>query len=107
MDDFLWWTGALFWSALAVPAIYLVVEVIFGFAAAVSWCRWSYCVMRAYGDSVPWRKLPETFFCRWWELTGRRKGQDAFHGPGGSWRGIGDWTVHPRPASGEDDPANH
>ena len=96
VDSVLWWTGAVVWMCVALLLIWLVIEILVGFACAVSWCHWSYRLMTLHGRKHVWRGLPKTFWRRWIELSGHRNnGDTSWSGTGGYWRGIGDWKAFP------------
>jgi len=95
MDVLFYYTGKLVWLGLALLAIWLAIEVIVGFANAVSWARWTYYRAKKHGHPLRWLRFPEAFVREWFDLIGyRNRGRVTMSSSdGGLWRGIGDWTV--------------
>lgn len=100
LDQILWWLGVAFAVVLAVPAAFLLGELVLSLAAAVSWCGWAWALARTHGEPPTGWSLVRVFFRRWRDMWGYRKGRVFFSGPGGYWRGIGDWEVTPRQSGG-------
>ena len=89
-----WRTGATVWALVALTVVAAIGEVLHGLAVTISWLRFVCAVSRVKGvNGFKW--LPTILFVRWWHFIGWRKGREAWEGPEGYWRGIGDWNVTP------------
>ncbi len=96
MDSMFWWTGAIVWAAIAAVLVWLLFEIAVGFVCAVSWCSWSYRVMKTHGRKPNWDGLPGTFSTMWFDLIGHRNdGRTTWSGSGGYWNGIDDNKIYP------------
>lgn len=96
MDAVFWWTGAIVWAVIAAVLARLIFEIVVGFVCSISWCRWSYRLMKTHDRKPNWKGLPCTFFSMWFDLIGHRNnGSKTWRGRGGYWHGIGDTRIYP------------
>jgi hypothetical protein len=64
---------------------------------AVSVCRWGFAVGRVHGFSRPaWRWVPGLFLGEWWNFFVSPYDSITQYSHGGTWRGIGNWSVFPK-----------
>lgn len=65
--------------------------------AAISVCRWGYAVGRVHGFRVSaWVWVPVLFSREWWAFFTAPYDSITQSHPHGSWRAIGQWSVHPK-----------
>lgn len=66
-------------------------------ACAVSVCRWGFAVGAVHGFSRPaWRWVPELLVTEWWSFFIAPYDSVTQSCHGGTWRGIGKWSVFPK-----------
>jgi len=95
MDVLFYYTGKLVWIGIACLLVWLAIEIVIGFANAVSWSRWVYRSAKKHGQTLRWLGFPQSFLFQWFDFVGyRNRGSVTYsRRDGGVWRGIGDWSV--------------
>jgi hypothetical protein len=98
MNTVFWWTGAVVWSLLSLLVLWLFVEIGMAITPAVSTVRFTWCAARMRGLPIypGILRLPALLFGRWGMCLGYRRGQFLLREQNGVWRGVGNWSVHPR-----------
>ena len=75
----------------------LLVKAAYAIACAISVCRWGFAVGRVHGFARPaWKWVPELICVEWWAFFTSSYHSIVQHHRGGTWSGIGKWTVRPK-----------
>lgn len=87
--------GFLTVAALAIFGAMIIWSLGVAAVATGSYFRWKLAVCRTHKLRIYWSRVPGGLLRRWIDFVPYKKGRITIHGPEGSWRGIGDWTVIP------------
>lgn len=78
---------------------YVMFHIGWAATCAASVLRWQVAISKANSGKVRWQKAPSAFLGYIVDFLGTDPGQITFSGPGGTWRGIGKWTVRGKQAA--------
>lgn len=97
LDGFLWATGVFFWGVIGAVITWLLAEIVWGLACAVSLTSFVARMSRRAGQKVSTWQVFTGSLRRWWEMIGHVNSSENHYKWSeapyyGTWRGVGDYT---------------